>query len=307
MKNRIRIFYSLIFLALFLLPSTVLRAQDQTQQNDSKEPARNDFSSPLLINNQSDVVNIPKTLEWDIQHRFGTVQNGASDLFGIFAPSNIRLGFSYTPIKNLAVGIGISKIVISNPYVDYNIKYKKFQQTKSNSMPVNITYYGDMAQDTRGGGNFVKYAHRFSFFHELIISRRFSPMFSAQVAGMISHFNAVDTLYSNDIFGASVGANIKISAVSSVQLEWTQPITQHAVDENSDPNYKKDAGPKPNFALGYQVMTSGHAFQNFFSTYRDILPQNNLSYNTNTLSTDVNGKSKLGFLIGFNLTRLWNF
>ncbi len=307
MKNWIRIYYSLIFLALIFLPYTVLRAQDQPQQEDRKEPARNAFNSPILIDNQTDVVNIPKTLQWDIQHRFGTVANGAKDLFGIFAPSNIRLGFSYTPIKNLAVGIGISKIVISNPTMDYSVKYKIFQQTKSNSMPVNITYFGEMGQDTRGGEYFVKYAHRFSFFNELIISRRFGPYFSAQVAPMISHFNAVDTLFSNDIFGINVAAKIKVSAMGSVELAWTQPLNQHDVNTAEDPNFKKDAGPKPNFSLGYEIMTSGHAFQIFFTTYRDILPQNNLSYNTNSLSNDVNGKNKLGFLIGFNLTRLWNF
>ena len=39
----------------------------------------------------------------DIQHRFGTVNNGAKDLFGIFAPSNIRLGINYAPVKKLYV------------------------------------------------------------------------------------------------------------------------------------------------------------------------------------------------------------
>jgi hypothetical protein len=173
MKNRIRIYHSLILLVLFVLPYSGLMAQDQGQQDDRNEPARKAFGGPLLISNQTDVVNIAKTLEWDIQHRFGTVENGAKDLFGIFAPSNIRLGFSYTPINRLAIGIGISKIVISNPMVDYNLKYKIFQQTRSNSIPVNVTYYGDIAEDTRGGGNFDKYVHRFSFFNELIISRRF--------------------------------------------------------------------------------------------------------------------------------------
>lgn len=32
-------------------------------------------------------------------HRFGSVKNGYKDFFGLFAPSNIRLGFSYVPIK----------------------------------------------------------------------------------------------------------------------------------------------------------------------------------------------------------------
>ena len=193
--------------------------------------------------------------------------------------------------------------------VDYNLKYKIFQQTRSNSIPVNVTYYGDIAEDTRGGGNFEKYVHRFSFFNELIISRRFGPKFSAQIAPMMAHFNAVDTLYSNDVFGVSVAAKFRISPMGSIQLEWTQPLTQHDIGNQSKAGslYKKDAGPQPNIALGYEVVTSAHVFQIFFSTYRDILPQNNLVYNTNMLSKDVNGKSKLGFVLGFNITRVWNF
>jgi hypothetical protein len=284
-------------------------AQDQPQQEDRNVPARKTFGGPLLISNQTDVVNIAKTLEWDIQHRFGTLENGSSDLFGVFASSNIRLGFSYTPINRLAVGIGLSKIVRTNPMIDYNLKYKFLQQTRSNSIPVNITYYGDIAEDSRGGENFAKYVHRFSFFNELIISRRFGPKFSAQIAPMFAHFNAVDTLYSNDIFGLSVAAKFRVSAMGSIQLEYTQPLTQHdiASESKSGSMYNKDAGTKPNIALGYEVVTTSHVFQIFFSTYRDILPQNNLVFNTNTLTRDVDGKSKLGFLIGFNITRVWNF
>jgi hypothetical protein len=35
------------------------------------------------------------TLEMDIMHRFGTIDKGYKDLWGFFAPSNIRLGVNY--------------------------------------------------------------------------------------------------------------------------------------------------------------------------------------------------------------------
>lgn len=306
MKNRIQIYHSLLLLALIILPCSLLWAQDSLQQENRHEPARKAFGSPIFLNGQTDVVNIKKTLEFDIQHRFGTLENGANDLFGIFAPSNIRLGLSFTPLNRLAIGVGISKIIISNPTVDYNLKFKIFQQARSGGMPVNLVYYGDMGEDTRGGEFFTKYVHRFSFFHELIISRRFNSSLSAMVAPMVAHFNSVDTLYSNDIFGLGIGVKYRVSPMGSVQVGWTQPLNQHDANK-AGKGFQKDAGPKPEFALGYEVVTSSHCFQIFFSTYRDILPQNNLVYNTNTLTTDVGGKSKLGFLVGFNITRLWNF
>ena len=58
------------------------------------------------MDNQSVMVPIKGTFEWDIQHRFGTVKNGSKDLYGIFAPANIRLGFNYAPFKKLYIGGG---------------------------------------------------------------------------------------------------------------------------------------------------------------------------------------------------------
>ena len=98
-----RIIY--ILLGLVLIASYDIQAQDE-EEKEKPRPQRKAFESAVLIDNQSDVVNASKTLEWNIQHRFGTVENGSKDLWGIFAASNIRLGFTYTPIEKLAVGFG---------------------------------------------------------------------------------------------------------------------------------------------------------------------------------------------------------
>lgn len=59
-------------------------------------------------------------------HRFGSVKNGYKDFFGLFAPSNIRLGFSYVPIKNLNIGFGFTK---ENLLWDVRAKYALIAQT----------------------------------------------------------------------------------------------------------------------------------------------------------------------------------
>lgn len=69
----------------------------------------NTFESIWLIDNQTVMVPLRKTFEFDILHRFGTINNGYSDLWGLYAPSNIRMGFGYTPINNLMVGFGLTK------------------------------------------------------------------------------------------------------------------------------------------------------------------------------------------------------
>ncbi|MCK5705802.1 MAG: hypothetical protein KAI29_31850, partial [Cyclobacteriaceae bacterium] len=262
--------------SLLVLISAGVRAQDE-EEKEKPRPQRKAFESAVLIDNQSDVVNSSKTLEWNIQHRFGTVENGSSDLWGMFAASNIRLGFSYTPIDRLAIGFGLSKIAVTNPYIDLNVKYKILQQTRGNEMPVNLTFYGNTAIYTRNESNFDEGVHSLSYFGQLIMSRRISKKFSVQGTVMMSHFNAVDTLLSNDVFGIGLGARFKVSSQGSILLEWTEPLTEHDINNAVHGDLMRRSGPFRNIAIAYEVATSAHAFQITFGIYRDLLQQYNLA------------------------------
>ena len=58
--------------------------------------------------------------------------------------------------------------------------------------------------------------------------------------------------------------------------------------------------PHPNLSIGMEVSTSAHAFQFFIGNYYYLSPQQNNMYNRNDYSEGQ-------FLIGFNITRLWNY
>lgn len=301
--------------SLLMIFSTGIQAQDEEEEKEKPRPQRKAFESSVLIDNQSDVVNSSKTLEWNIQHRFGTVENGSKDLYGMFASSNIRLGFSYTPIERLAVGFGASKIGNiggTYPFVDLDVKYKILQQTRGNEMPVNFTLYADMGIDTRNGSNFDEGVHRLSYFGQFILSRRFTKKFSLQGTVMMSHFNAVDTLYSNDIFGIGLGARIKVSSQGSILLEWTEPLSEHPINDPVHGDLSKRKGPYRNIAIAYEIATSAHAFQITFGIYRNLMQQYNLAYNDTYTAQDLfnannNPWYKFQYAIGFNMTRLWGF
>ena len=107
------------------------------------------------------MVPIKGTFEADFQHRFGTVNNGFDDLWGLYAPSNIRLGFNYAPIDKLYVGFQLTK---DNMEFDFNAKYALLKQTADNRMPVSVTVYGNMAIDARDPSNFENSIDRYSYF-----------------------------------------------------------------------------------------------------------------------------------------------
>lgn len=311
---------SVCLVGCLCLLQTTLRAQDSTVVVEEKttpvknKPVKNTFQSVWIIDNQTVTVPVKKTFEMDIQHRFGVINNGYKDFWGFFAPSNIRLGFSYVPIKKLNIGVGITKI---NLLWDINAKYSIITQTVNNKYPVSVSYYANMAFDTRRDDDksLFKYStQRFSFFNQLIIARKVTNKFSVQVAPSLSHQNSVTGYYTkndstgteifrdmkNDHIAIAFSGRYKLTNVTSIMFNYDQPITKHNTHN-----------PNPNLSFGLEFTTSSHSFQLFMGNYGLLNPQRNNLYNNNSpfAYTDVDGTKVKGgrFLIGFNITRLWNY
>lgn len=275
-----------------------LQAQEapETKEETKSKPVKNTFGSVWMMDNQTSLVPIKGTLEFDIQHRFGVVNNGSKDLFGLFAPSNIRLGVNYAPVKNLFLGIGLTK---ERNQLDVNAKYALLTQTTDNKVPVSLTYFGNMVVDTRNKSNFRYDVHRLSYFNQLIIARKVTNDFSVQVAPSFSWFNNVEGYVDDngDIKKKMENGHIAISVLGRYRLTdrtaiiagYDQPLTQHTTNN-----------PHPNICFGFETTTSAHAFQVFFGNYYGIVPQSNNVFNKNDFRDGQ-------FVIGFNITRLWNF
>lgn len=285
-----------LFISVCLLAGGLI-AQDkpETPAVKKEKPVKNTFESVWLMDNQTAMVPIKGTLEFDIQHRFGTVDKGKKDVWGIFAPSNIRLGINYSPIYKLFVGAGLTK---ERTQIDFNAKYALLQQTKD-KIPVSVTFFGNMVIDARDKSNFRYSVDRFSYFSQLIIARKITEHFSAQVAPNLSWFNNVEAYVdkdggiqkkmNNEHFAISVLGRYKVTEKSAIIAGYDQPITQHTTNN-----------PHPNICFGFETTTSSHAFQVFFGNYYGIVPQSNNVFNRNDFRDGQ-------FLIGFNITRLWNF
>jgi hypothetical protein len=282
----------------WLLVVGLLVIGNQSQAQDSViTRVRNTFKSNLIIDNQTVMVPVKKTLEITIQHRFGIVNNGYSDFYGLFAPANIRLGANYTPIDKLQLGIGLTK---ERMLVDGNIKYALSRQAVSNGCPVSVTFYGDMAVSTLPkAGNFVTGADRISYFSQLIIARKVTNKLSLQVSPNVSYFNNVEGYKSSDgtikpkmknyHFAVGTSGCYMFTDGMGVIANYDQPLTQHPTNN-----------PHPNISFGIQIVTITHTFQIFLGNYQSIVPQINNFYNQNDYT-------KGQFSIGFNITKRWNY
>jgi hypothetical protein len=253
----------------------------------------NTFESIWLIDNQTVVVPMRRTFEFDIQHRFGTINNGYSDLWGLYAPSNIRMGFGYTPINNMMVGFGLTK---DRMLWDFNIKYAILKEQGRRPFPVSVTYYGNMAVDSRAKENFEYSTDRLSYFHQIMVARKLTRDLSIQGSVNLSHFNSIDgfrneegtreAFMKNDHLSFSLLGRYKISDAFSFIGNYDQPITKH-----------RRNNPNPNISFGVELATPLHAFQIFVGNYKWMVPQYNHLMNRNNYEDGA-------FLVGFNITRL---
>jgi len=305
---------NILFIILFFLISTISFAQDvasdSTGVKEKDKPVRSPFESGYLIDAQTTVIPTVNTLEAVIQHKFGTVKNGHSDLWGIYAPgSNIRIGLNYVALKNFQVGIGITK---KNMATDLNVKWTLFNQTRKNTFPVAVALYGNVAIDGRNISAFesgqVRVAYhsglyekfksfdRLSYFSELIIGRKFNDWLSLQAAVSFTHYNSVGVLYDHDKIGVHFNGRIKVSPQGSIIFNYDAPLKIKEISEQ----HEWTNHPKPNVAIGYEVSTGSHAFQIYMGTTNSLLPQETIMWNQNDFTENQ-------FAIGFVITRLYGF
>ncbi len=267
------------------------KAKDTTVvKKDKLERAA--FESSYVVDNPTDVLLRKNALEVQFNHRMGIIDNW-DDLGGIWGAANIRFGGAYGVHERVTLGFGTTK---NRRYQDFSAKVAILRQTRSGKMPVNLTYYGNFVYDARkqtstNNPPINYHQDRLSYFHQLILSKRFNSKLSLQFSPSISHYNAVFEGMSNNMFAIAFGGRYKISPNTSILIDYSQPITQYS---NSD--YQ----PKPGMSLGFEFGTSGHAFQLFVTNYWGIVPQDNYMWNQNDFfAGDI--------LLGFNITRIYNF
>ncbi len=301
-NNHQQLYKYLLIGVLMMFAVSIIAQEGAEDKKIDKRPVRKTFNSALILENQSVMVPQKGTFEMDIIHRFGHIENGYDDFFGLFAPSNIKLGFTYSPIDKLNVGLGLTKV---NKVLDASIKYNPWHQRRDGIMPVSITYFGNIAVDTRDEAktNFDQTSHRFSYFHQVIVARKFSKHFSLQIAPSFSHFNQVsgfvnddnehEGYFENDHLAIAASGKYRITSTTSVLGAVDYPITQHAEGKS----------PLTSLSFGIEVTSSAHAFQIFMSHYYGIVPQYNNLYGRNSL---FGQEMDSGFMLSFNMTRLWS-
>jgi hypothetical protein len=246
------------------------------------------FKTTRLVNGHT-VENVGKgVLDVKISHRFGTLNKGGYELFGL-DNATMRLGFDYGINKRLMVGIGRS--TFQKTY-DALLKYKLLRQsTGKRNMPVTVSYVGTVALMTLKWADTSRknyFSSRLSYTHQLIIGRKFSEGTSFQLMPTYIHRNLA-TLASepNDLYAIGIGGRQKLTKRLSFNVEYYYQI----------PGYKVEGTTNP-LSVGFDIETGGHVFQLHFTNSTGMTERSFISGTT--------GKWEKGdVLFGFNISRVF--
>jgi Membrane bound beta barrel domain (DUF5777) len=287
----------LIIIYLCFAVSYISNAQDLLSMLDSIQPAEEEeiytdgtFKSVRLINGYTSETAGKNDFIFSISHRFGTLNQGIYDLFGL-DQSTIRFGFEYGINDRIDLGIGRSNY---EKLYDGFIKIKIARQsTGKKSFPFTITLLEGMSVKTQKWTNeSVDYptSARLYYIHELFIARKFTEKFSAQLSPIIIHRNMVETREDQNTVGAiGIGGRYKITNRFTAVCEYYYLLPGKTADKYNN-----------SLAFGVELETGGHVFQLHFS--------NSTGMTEKAFIPETTGKWTEGDIsFGFNIIRLFSF
>lgn len=214
------------------------------------------FKSTRVISGQSVENQAAGVLDFIILHRFGQLNQGAQDFFGL-DNANTRLGFEYGVVDWLTLGIGRSSY---QKEYDGFARAKILRQTEGKGMPISLSYAGTAmvrSDNVNHADTLTEYffSNRLSYCNQLLIARKFSERLSLQLTPSHVHYNLVrDDNDANDVFALGIGGRVKLTRRFALTGEYFYTIPGARL-----------AGYRNSASIGVDIETGGHVFQLHFT------------------------------------------
>ena len=286
----------LVFFACLVI-STAIYGQEDTSSmlsfmDEEEAPtinyAKASFKTNRIINLHSIENTAPGVMDVKISHRFGIINQGVYDIFGLDV-AQMRIGYDLGITDRLCIGGGRSTL---DKAFDGYIKYKLLRQSSGKrNMPISVSLVAGMALKT------IKYSEpdRVNYFwsrgyynFHLLLARKFSEAFTLQLTPSMVHRNLTKTKAEvNDVFALGIGARQKITKRLTINIEYIYVLPDQLAEQYVN-----------SLSVGFDLETGGHVFQMHFT--------NSQGMNENAFITEtVNKWDKFEFRFGFNLSRVF--
>ncbi|WP_138479891.1 DUF5777 family beta-barrel protein [Dyadobacter bucti] len=278
---------------ILMCSTTVLHAQDDLLGELSKQdsattvPVAATFKSTRVVNGHSVETMKKKHLDFRISHRFGTLNSGAYQFFGL-DQATMRMGFEYGLTDKFMVGLGRST---SYKVYDFFGKYKLIQQSSgARNIPVSVTLFGGTGVATVNKE--LEFQDKLYYVAQVLVARKFGERLSLQLSPTYLYRNL--PLVSGDeklLLAVGIGGRFKLSKRVSLNGEYF--YTAREKNTLSAPYHDS-------MSFGVDIETGGHVFQLHFTNSLGMIEKQFIGETTGTW-----GAGDIHY--GFNISRTFSF
>lgn len=246
------------------------------------------FKANRVINLHSVENTAQGVLDIKISHRFGFINEGISEFFGLDQAS-VRIGGDYGISDRFMVGVGRSSF---QKTVDGFFKYKLLRQSSGlKEMPISMALFGSSAIRT---GEFpnqdidYEFKHRLFYTAQVIVGRKFSEALSLQVSPAYVHRNLVTSNdESNGVINVGFAGRIKLTKRTSLNAEYIYVLPDQLAEEFEN-----------SVSIGFDIETGGHVFQLHFTNSTSMIEKGFIAENRGDFfDGDIH--------FGFNISRVF--
>ena len=266
----------------------LLALLDEDEEKKEIEYATASFKTNRVINMHSLENTGAGVFDFKISHRFGFLNGGLYDLFGLDNAS-IRLGGDLGITDRLGIGFGRSSF---EKTYDGFIKFKFLRQSTGRSnVPFTFAVVASGAIKTIRFQDETRenlFSSRLYYSYTGIIGRKFSESFSLQVSPGVLHRNLVATTEEkNDVASIGIAARQKISSRLAINAEYV-----YVLPDQLAPEYRNS------FSIGFDIETGGHVFQLHFTNSTSMIEKG-------YIAETVGDWGNAGVHFGFNVSRVF--
>ncbi|MDP4222802.1 MAG: DUF5777 family beta-barrel protein [Bacteroidota bacterium] len=248
------------------------------------------FKSTRVMNGHSIKMMPPGQLDLRISHRFGPVNYGLYQFFGL-DQSVTHFSLEYGILNWLMVGAG--RGTFEKTYDGFVKLAVLRQSTGARVMPVSVLLFSSAAiasvrfsdQDRNN-----LFSSRLSYAGQVLVGRKFSESLSLQLAPTFVHRNLVPSPNDpNDLYSIGAGGRFKLTKHICFNAEY-----YYLVNSRSQMS-QKIYNP---LSLGFDIETGGHVFQLIFTNSYGMIEKSFIGETTGRWA-----KGDIHF--GFNISRVF--
>jgi hypothetical protein len=248
------------------------------------------FKSTRIMNGHS-VERMPHgQLDFRISHRFGKINSGAYEFFGL-DQANIHLSLEYGITKWLMVGAARGNY---EKTFDGFAKFTLARQSKgSKSFPISVSLLSTAAVRTVKPINpseTISFSSRMSYVEQLLVARKINQNLSLQIMPTYIRRNFPEADPA-DLLALGAGGRIKLAKRVSLNAEYYYQFNPGT--------YMSQQVYNP-FSIGLDIETGGHVFQLIFTNSTAMIEKGFIGETTGSW-----GKGDIRF--GFNISRVFSF